>query len=976
MTKYWKKLTIQYKMILPVSLIAIVTGVMMYKFFVFMDTESELNGLVNKAKALILVAESAREYTAEQNKYQVFKEDMTDLESILRTVPIFSTIKVAESKARELNLEFKVPKLSPRNPDNLPDDFELEVLKKIKKEKLDEYYAIDEKTNKLRYFRPVILTDECMKCHGDPAKSYEYWGRKDGKDITGARMEGWKAGEVHGALEVLMDMTPMQEVITSNSNKIALIAIISTLLFIVAVFFISRAISKPIGELGDIANAIAVGNLKNKMETESEDEIGKLADAMNHMCDALYKKAEAASEISKGNLSYEIEVSSQEDILGKSMNTMKDNINNLTYDVAGLVSAAVDGRFEIRGNPDKYEGDYAKLIKGVNTTVDTLVGHIDKFPAPAMVIDTEFNIRFMSKAGASIAGVDQDQLIGKKCYNVFKSSDCNTKNCVCAKAMSSGQIATSETDAHPNGNEMLIEFTGVPLKDQEGKIIGAFEVVKDQTEIKTAMRKVEKTQEYQNTEFEKLSEALTQFADGNFNFKLETSPADDDTIPVKVGFDIVYKAIEQSVDAVAELASDANMLAASAIEGELAQRADATRHKGEFSKIISGINETLDAIIGPLNVAADYIDRISKGDIPNHINAVYKGDFNAIKNNINILIDASNEITRVAQEIAAGNLQIEIKERSNQDKLMQAMNKMVLGITAVVQEVFISADNVASGSLELSTSSEQISQGANRQAASAQQASSAMEEMSANIKQNADNALQTEKIAQQSAENAKDGGQAVSETVVAMKEIADKIQIIEEIARQTNLLSLNASIEAARAGEHGKGFAVVAAEVRKLADRSQEAAGEINELSKSSVDVAEKAGEMLEKLVPDIEKTSDLVQEISAASNEQNQGAMQINQAIQELDRVIQQNAAASEQLTGTSGGLKKMSENLLDTISFFNIKENSGRRGHNRISAAPVPKAITESVSVSKENEINEGCILNMDMDESELMDSEFEKF
>jgi methyl-accepting chemotaxis protein len=167
----------------------------------------------------------------------------------------------------------------------------------------------------------------------------------------------------------------------------------------------------------------------------------------------------------------------------------------------------------------------------------------------------------------------------------------------------------------------------------------------------------------------------------------------------------------------------------------------------------------------------------------------------------------------------------------------------------------------------------------------------------------------------------------VSETVKAMKEIAQKISIIEEIARQTDLLALNAAIEAARAGEHGKGFAVVASEVRKLAERSQTAAGEISKLSGTSVEIAEKAGEMLAKLVPDIQKTSELVQEIAAASNEQNAGAEQINKAIQQLDQVIQQNAAASEELSSTAEELASQAEQLQVTMEFFKLDTGTSRQ-------------------------------------------------
>jgi methyl-accepting chemotaxis protein len=196
--------------------------------------------------------------------------------------------------------------------------------------------------------------------------------------------------------------------------------------------------------------------------------------------------------------------------------------------------------------------------------------------------------------------------------------------------------------------------------------------------------------------------------------------------------------------------------------------------------------------------------------------------------------------------------------------------------------------------------------------------------MTANIRQNADNAMETETIAIQAAKNAVEGGDAVNTTVQAMREIADKIMIIEEISRQTNLLALNAAIEAARAGEHGKGFAVVAAEVRKLAERSQVAAGEINELSTSSVEVAQKAGDILDQLVPNIQKTAELVQEISAASREQDAGADQIAKSIQQLDSVIQQNASASEEMASTAEQLSGQSEQLEGMISFFKITKSA----------------------------------------------------
>jgi len=255
---------------------------------------------------------------------------------------------------------------------------------------------------------------------------------------------------------------------------------------------------------------------------------------------------------------------------------------------------------------------------------------------------------------------------------------------------------------------------------------------------------------------------------------------------------------------------------------------------------------------------------------------------------------------------------------------------IIRSIRAVVQEVMSASDNVAAGSQQMSSSAEEMSQGATEQAAAAEEASSSMEEMTANIRQNADNALQTEKIAIQSASDAQESGEAVAKTVKAMREIAGKISIIEEIARQTNLLALNAAIEAARAGEHGKGFAVVASEVRKLAERSQIAAGEISQLSSSSVEVADRAGVMLANMLPNIQKTAELVQEITAACREQDAGAEQINKAIQQLDQVIQQNASAAEEMSSTAEELSSQADQLQSSIALLNAgNKQGGSPGH-----------------------------------------------
>ncbi|TFF13427.1 methyl-accepting chemotaxis protein [Pseudomonas sp. BCA14] len=280
-----------------------------------------------------------------------------------------------------------------------------------------------------------------------------------------------------------------------------------------------------------------------------------------------------------------------------------------------------------------------------------------------------------------------------------------------------------------------------------------------------------------------------------------------------------------------------------------------------------------------------------------------------------------------AEQLAEGNLSTPIAPGGKDETgmVLNAMRNMVGKLATIIGEVRNAADNLASASEQVSATAQSMSQATSEQAASVEETSASVEQMSASINQNTENAKVTDGMASKAAKEATDGGESVQQTVLAMKKIAQRISIIDDIAYQTNLLALNAAIEAARAGEHGKGFAVVAAEVRKLAERSQVAAQEIGELSSSSVDMAEKAGKLLDEMVPSINKTSDLVQEISAASEEQAAGVAQINTAMTQLNQVTQQNASSSEELAATAEEMSGQAEQLQQAMSFFVLDATSG---------------------------------------------------
>ena len=799
------------------------------------------------------------------------------------------------------------------------------------------------------------------------------------------------------------------------------------------------------------ANMLSVAAVDGKLATRADagkhqGDYKKIVIGVNDCLDAVIGPLNVAAEyvdrISKGDIPPRITDSYNGDFneIKNNLNVCIDAVTALVADAKMLSKAAVDGKLATRADANKHQGDFKNIVQGVNDCLDAVIGplnvaaeyvdRISKGDIPPRITDSyngDFNeiknnlnvcIDTLSNLMADMKTMSTQHDLGD--IDVIMPTD-KFQGAYQSMAKGVNDMVNGHIAVKKKAMACVAEFGKGNFDAELEKFPGKKVFINNTIEaVREAIKLFEK----------ELQVLIKAAADGELNKRAnadlfvggwkQLAVGVNDTVtnivdPLRVTADYVdkvskgvippaitteykgeYNVIKSNLNNMVKMMNDllaqTDVLIQGAANGELDKRADASIFVGGWNKLVAGVNDTVSNIVGPLMVTADYVDRVSKGDIPPTITDTYKGQYNQIKNNLNVLIESTNSITANAKQVAQGNLMVDLKKRSDKDELMESLANMVDKLKEIVTEVQVAADNVATGSQEMSATAQNMSQGATEQAASAEEVSSSMEQMASNIRQNTDNAMQTEKIAIKSASDAKEGGKAVTETVAAMKEIATKISIIEEIARQTNLLALNAAIEAARAGEHGKGFAVVASEVRKLAERSQSAAGEISQLSTTSVAIAEQAGDMLNRMLPDIQRTAELVQEISASSKEQDTGADQINKAIQQLDQVIQQNAGAAEEMASTTEELSSQAEQLKATIAFFSLDTGRQRRvvapsshrpvkqiaiGHLASKPATAARVPARSPQTTKSSKIGGGIDLDLGgKGGADHLDEEFEKF
>ena len=592
-----------------------------------------------------------------------------------------------------------------------------------------------------------------------------------------------------------------------------------------------------------------------------------------------------------------------------------DNVSVLTESVKDLVTAIVDGKLDTRADVEGVDPAYRPVLSGINELIDAFVG---PFNMSAEYVDRISKGDIPEPITDEYKG-DFNEIKNNLNILIDALNGLINEATTMEKAAAAGELDTRADVSQYHGAwanivqglNNTIEGVVVPLRDVGGVL----------DKMAAGDLKAQVVNEYQ----------------GDYNV-----------------LKVACNELGVQLTGVQKVLDD---LQAAIAEGKLDTRGDASGFKGDIAGMVDGLNGVIDAFVGPFNVSAEYVDRISKGDIPEPITDEYKGDFNEIKNNLNQCIDALKGLIEedggAALEAAANKDLTAGLKREYQgayEKMKNNINQMIASMREALAQAGIAAEQVGEASGEVASSSQSLAEGASEQASALEETSSSLEEMSSMTKQNADNANQANALMQETGQVIKRAGRSMKDLIESMEGISGAseetqkiIKTIDEIAFQTNLLALNAAVEAARAGEAGAGFAVVAEEVRNLAMRSAEAAKNTSVLIEDTIkkvkvgsDLVVKTDGEFKEVAESSKKVGELVSEIAAASNEQAQGIEQVNTAVAEMDKVTQRNAANSEESASAAEEMSAQAQELNGIIALFKLNGHGDTTGRAKQISAP----------------------------------------
>ncbi|MGC4114529.1 MAG: methyl-accepting chemotaxis protein [Myxococcales bacterium] len=753
---------------------------------------------------------------------------------------------------------------------------------------------------------------------------------------------------------------------TTQAKELAtfITLLVATLVALVIGIAVSRSISRPLRRMAQVAQSLALGDVNQEIDHHSGDETGQLAEAFRDTIAYVQDVARGAQALAAGDLGVQVKPRSSGDVLSKSFVQAIATVRAMSEETQRLIAAAKDGQLATRGDATQFQGAYADIVRGVNEMLDAVVGPLN--------VAAEYVDR--------IAQGDMPPEITTRYRGDFNTIKDNLNELTGTLRSLVAEMGTMSRE-HDLGD--------IDVFLPEDRFKGAYQAMakglNDMVKGHIAVKK-------------KAMACIAQFGRGNFDAPLERFPGK------KAFINDTVEALRGNLKAVN---AEVGTLIGATRAGKLDARGNAAAFAGDWAKLVGDLNALVEAFVAPIRVTADYVGRISRGEIPEKITDAYEGEFNSIKANLNTCIDAVRAMIADANLLSAAAVEGRLSTRADASKhegdfrrIVEGVNRTldaVLGPIHVATEVLRrladqdlrarvtgefqgdharikdavnqtasalhdalatvaeAVEQVASASEQIAATSQSVSQGASEQASAIEETSSNMEEMLGITKQNSESTAQAKSLAMVAKKSADQGSAAMERMSEAMRSVkkgaegtAAIIADVSEIAFQTNLLALNAAVEAARAGDAGRGFAVVADEVRSLAQRAKEAAKKTEALIQESLKLAgdgealskEVAGE-LDQIVSAVGKVTGIVGEISSSSQEQSRGIDQINRAITQMDKATQQAAGSAEESSSSAEELSSQAQALAGLVSRFKLERTQGAaRGAKRLPARPLAQA------------------------------------